>query len=124
MSTAVPSTLFTAFQNEVQNDQNVTEFMSGWIAQPGYPVLNVNVSSDRKTVVISQRKFLRNDADHHDDTLWQIPLTYASDKHNIAFNETKAITFVAKESVTIKLEEAIEWIVFNVQETGSYFVSM
>lgn len=95
--------------------------MSGWIAQPGYPVLNVNVLSDRKTVVISQRKFLRNNADHEDKTLWHIPITYASDKQNIEFNETKAEKFIGVDSLKIVLDEAIEWIVFNVQQTGWCF---
>lgn len=118
LSTAVPETLYAAFQDEVQDKLNVTEFMSGWIAQPGYPVLNVNVSSDRKTVVISQRKFLQNNADHEDKTLWHIPITYASDKKNIEFNETKAKTFIGVDSLKIVLVEDIEWIVFNVQQTG------
>lgn len=122
LSTAVPETLYAAFQNEIQqNELNASEFMSGWIAQPGYPVLNVNVSNDRKSVLISQRKFLRNNADHQDKTLWHIPITYASNKQNIEFNETKAKTFIADESRKIELGEAIEWIVFNVQETGLYF---
>lgn len=124
MSTAVPETLYAAFQNQIQlsaNSLNVSEFVSGWVAQPGYPVLNVNVSSDRKTIVISQRKFLRNNPDHQDKTLWHIPVTYASDKENTEFNETKAQSFFSEETQTIVLNEAIEWIVFNVQQTGKCF---
>lgn len=121
LSTAVPETLYTAFQKNVEPTLNVTAFMSGWITQPGYPVLNVNVSSDRKTVLISQRKFLRNNVEHQDKSLWQIPLTFASDKQNLEFNETKAKWFFAEESMKIELGEAIEWIIFNVQQTGWCF---
>ncbi|XP_055325495.1 uncharacterized protein LOC129579438 [Sitodiplosis mosellana] len=123
LSTATPETLYAAFQEQLSNGLNVTEFMSGWISQPGYPVLNVNVSSDRKSIQISQRKFLRNNAEHQDKTLWHIPITYASNKENVDFKQTKTDTFFAEESRTIDLPEAIEWIVFNVQQTGYYRVN-
>lgn len=115
----MPEKLYAAFQNEVhENGLNVTEFLSGWVTQPGYPVLKVNVTNERKTVVISQRKFLRNNADHQDNTLWNIPITYSTDKQNENFTETKATVHLSNESLVIELGDAIEWIIFNVQQTG------
>lgn len=121
LSTSLPEKLYAAFQNEVgQNGLNITDFLSGWVQQPGYPVLNVNVSSDRQSVTITQRRFLRNNPDHQDDTLWHIPITYASDKQNTDFSATKASVYLThfNESLQIELGEAIQWIVFNVQQTG------
>lgn len=118
LSTAVPEKLYAALQQEVASDLNVTTFCSGWVAQPGYPVLNVNVSSDRKTAVLTQRKFLRNKPEHNDKTLWSIPITFASNKEN-SFNETTTNTFLTDESLKISLgSNAVDWIVFNKQQTG------
>lgn len=120
MSTAVPETLYAAFRSVVQDNVNVDDFMSSWVAQSGYPLLSVNVTRDRKKVIISQRKFLRNNPDHQDKTLWNIPITYASNKENTNFSITKTTQFLSKQSQEIELEEAIDWIVFNVQQTGRH----
>lgn len=90
------------------------------MAQSGYPLLNVNVTRDRKKVIISQRKFLRDNPVHQDKTLWNIPITYASNKENTNFSITKTTQFLSKQSQEIELEEAIDWIVFNVQQTGRH----
>lgn len=121
LNTTLPEKLYAAFQNEIPKGWNVTEFLSGWVTQPGYPVLNVNVSSDRKSVVISQRKFLRNAPEHQDNTLWNIPISFASNKQNVNFNETNAMVHLSNVSLRIDLgKDAVEWILFNVQQTGKY----
>ena len=118
----MPEDLYAAFQNEVQpSELNVSEFLTPWVIQPGYPVVNVNVQTDRRTIELTQRKFLLNNAKHNDKTLWNIPISYASDKHNKNFNETKSTVHLTGEKLEIKLNDEIEWIVFNVQQTSKCY---
>lgn len=117
LKTAVPKQLYAAFQQQITTDINVTEFLSGWVTQPGYPVLNVNISNDRKTVELTQRKFLPHNSKHTDKTTWTIPITYASNKQS-DFNKTITNQFLSNGLLRIELGEAVEWIVFNVQQTG------
>lgn len=121
LSTADPEKLYAAFQGVMPNDGNVVNFMSSWVEQAVYPILNVNVSSDRKTVEISQKRFLRNNPTHHDDTLWRIPITFATNNINSNFSQTKPSMFLITKSQQIYFEEPIEWIIFNVQQSGSYY---
>ncbi|XP_031619288.1 membrane alanyl aminopeptidase-like [Contarinia nasturtii] len=123
LSTAVPENLYAAFQSVIKDNSNVSDVMSTWVKQAGYPVLNVNVFSDRRTVVISQKKFLQNNPKHTDNRLWSIPITYATINKNANFSETKTSTFLSTESQQIKLAEPFEWIIFNVQQTGYYRVN-
>lgn len=120
LSTSLPEKLYEAFQSSLPEEStlNVTEFLSGWVTQPGYPVITVNVFADRRTIVITQKKFLRNNPHHEDKTLWNIPITYATDKVNENFTETNATVHLTSEQTRIKLNDVGEWIVFNVQQTG------
>lgn len=92
--------------------------MSSWVLQPGFPVLNVNVASDRKHIEITQKRFLRNNPNHQDKTLWNIPLTYATDKENSDFSFTKPMAMLSNGSLQVDLKEPIDWIIFNVQQSG------
>lgn len=114
----VPETLYAAFQSEVGNDYNVTEVMGSWVSQPGYPIINVKVSNDRKNIAVTQKRFLENNPNHQDKTLWNVPLTYASSKENGNFSDTKPIALLSNHSLEINLREPVDWIVFNVQQTG------
>lgn len=118
--TSVPAKLYDSFQKQVKDALNVTEVMSGWVTQPGYPVIYANISSDRKTIELTQRRFLRNKVEHDDKTQWSVPITFASDKQNANFNNTKAGIFLSGETLQINVTEPIEWIVFNVQQTGTF----
>lgn len=118
LKTTEPKDLYQAFENEIKDGTPVVDFMNSWVVQPGYPVLMVDVSSDRMSFNVSQRKFLRNHADHHDETLWHVPITYASNNWNTDFKVTNATTLLPSNQMKIVLEEAVEWIILNVQQTG------
>lgn len=92
--------------------------MGRWITQPGFPILNVNVANDRKRIVVTQNRFIQNNPNHQDKTLWSVPLTYASSKENADFTITKPITLLTNKSLEINLKEPVDWIIFNVQQTG------
>ncbi|MCX6728547.1 MAG: M1 family metallopeptidase [Candidatus Saccharibacteria bacterium] len=52
-------------------NKNVGEFMTRWISQPGFPVLNV--TREKNTIILSQER-LSNGLGIRDDSLWPIPL--------------------------------------------------
>lgn len=126
MKSVTPKALYAAFQSEVGSDFNVTETMGSWISQPGYPILNVNIANDRKRITVTQKRFLQSNPNHHDKTLWHVPVTYASGKENSDFTDTKPITLLTNQSLKINLKEPVDWIILNVQQTGiqtGHFIS-
>lgn len=114
----MPEMLYAALQNESEIDHNVGEVMNSWVSQPGYPILSVNVASDRKHIIITQKRFLQNDSNHQDKTRWHVPLSYASNKENSNFSVTKPFTLLSNYTLHINLSEPVDWIIFNVQQTG------
>lgn len=81
-------------------------------------MLNVKLADDRKRIVITQKRFLQSNPNHQDKTLWNVPLTYATDKENTDFSFTKPVAILSKESSKIDLKEPADWIVLNVQQSG------
>lgn len=119
----MPATLYASLQQAVGNECNIAEIMDGWVTQPGFPVLNVNVADDRQHVVVTQNRFLQIHSRYQDKTRWTVPLTYATNKENSDFARTKPTGYLANETASIKLKEPADWIVFNVQQSGYYRVN-
>lgn len=118
LKTAVPENLYTAFQMEVKNELNVTEVFDSWVSQPGFPVLNVYLASDQKQILIRQKRYLDSNPNHEDKTQYNVPLTWASNNENSDFSKTKPMAMLLNSSLQISLNKPIDWIVFNVQQTG------
>lgn len=117
----MPDHLYVAIQKEFGSDLNIIDVFDAWgkwASQPGYPVLNVRIASDRKHVDIVQKQFLRNNPHHQMDTLWTVPFSYASNKENTDFSSTKHSTNFSVQSIQIELNGPIDWIILNVQQTG------
>lgn len=120
LKTAVSETLYAAFQTVVKDEFNVSKVLNGWITQPGYPVITVQVSSDRKQIEVRQNRYLRNETIHHDKTQWNVPLNWASNLENSDFSYSKPMTILTNSSLKINSNKPIDWIVFNVQQSGSF----
>lgn len=118
LQTTVPEKLFEAFQNEVGKKVDMSEFMGSWVYNPGYPLIHVTVDDDRKHATIKQKRFLRNDPNHEDETLYQVPINFASDKENSDFRDTSPYDILKEEKLKIKFSEPVDWVIFNVQQTG------
>lgn len=119
-STGLPEKLFKAFQDEVGKAEDVTELMNSWVFEAGYPVIKVEVDSDRKKATISQKRFLRYDSDKDEKTIWQVPINYATNQNLEQFEDTQNIVYLKKEKMEIEFgEKPIDWVVFNVQQTGT-----
>ena len=114
----MPKKLFAAFQKEVGDNFNVAEILSGWISQSGYPILNINVTIDRQYVMITQKRFLQKNPNHQDKTVWKVPITYANNHENTDFMNTKPLNMLSDKCLKIKLKRPIDWIIFNVQQSG------
>lgn len=119
LKTVTPENLYAALQTQVGDHFNVAEVFNGWVIQPGYPIISVQVSSDRKYVEIRQNRFLQNDTIHHDKTQWTVPLNWASDKRNSDFTYSKPMAILRNSSMEIEFDEPIDWIIFNVQQSGT-----
>lgn len=120
LKTAVSETLYAAFQTAVKDEFNVSKVLDGWITQTGYPVITVQVSSDRKQIEVRQNRYLRNNTIHHDKTQWNVPLNWASNLENSDFSYSKPMTILTNSSLKINSNKPIDWIVFNVQQSGSF----
>ncbi|XP_031623813.1 membrane alanyl aminopeptidase-like [Contarinia nasturtii] len=125
LKTSVPDKLYDAFQDTMGGDEHVRGFMNSWVVNAGYPVLNVKVSTEENQtkITLTQKRFLRNNPEHGDKTLWSIPITFASNNHNTQFKNTKPTAYLENEQLIIETQGPIEWIVFNVQQTGYYRVN-
>lgn len=122
LKATVPENLYSAFQDEVKDEFNVTDVFDSWVSQPGFPVLNVHLSNDRKHIEIQQKRFLDIGPNHGDKTQYKVPLTWASNNENTDFSYTKPMAMLLNSSLAIELKKPIDWIVFNVQHSGKYMV--
>lgn len=95
--------------------------MLPWTEQSGYPVVNVEVATDRKSAVVTQKRYLLTG--ETDPTKWTIPLTYVSSGEGFTDTKPKAYLKNTEASLAItELDAADKWVIFNVQQTGYYRV--
>lgn len=81
-------------------------------------MLNVYLASDQKHILIRQKRYLDSSPNHNDKTQYKVPITWASNSENIDFSHTKPMAMLVNSSLQISLNKRIDWIVFNVQQTG------
>lgn len=119
LNTVVPSQLFAALQN--RSAVNVTTLFEAWTTQPGYPLITVTVDEKRQSMTITQKKFTRSgEQREYKNTTWNVPLNIATADDNEDFSNTRT-RFVLKQGdigLNISLPKGIQWIIFNVQQTG------
>ncbi|XP_011500730.1 PREDICTED: glutamyl aminopeptidase-like [Ceratosolen solmsi marchali] len=102
---------------------NIEEIMKTWTKQMGYPV--VSVSKQKLTYTLTQKRFLYNPSSNPSDISkssykWTIPITYITNK-----NSSPTIVWFDKDAsnLSIKLDEPVDWIKFNVNQVGYYRVN-
>lgn len=118
--TSVPEKLYSALQDELNDDTDIGRLMNTWVTQVGYPVIEINVQSNRQDIYITQKRFLLNDANHSDKSTWEIPLNYATSLENEGFSQTttKFLLSTSDKLINDTFDKPIDWIIFNVQQTG------
>ncbi|XP_059611048.1 uncharacterized protein LOC132257980 [Phlebotomus argentipes] len=104
---------------------SVTDIMSTWTEQKGYPVVTVKRVSDT-TYELTQERFLLNTDSKADETdnspfRWHIPITYVSDKKSSG--NTVEWFKPDQNSIQLNMGEASKWIKVNQNQVGYYIVN-
>ncbi|KAG1678936.1 Aminopeptidase N [Nymphon striatum] len=128
-SNAVQNDLWKYLTKAAQDDGkdiNVRKVMDSWTLQTGFPVVDMIRDYPKKTVKLTQTRFLFDPTNQSESQIWEIPMTFTSsgkknwDPENIVFWFTKKHgELVASDGVP----PADEWIVANIHETGFYKVN-
>ncbi|XP_076006763.1 leucyl-cystinyl aminopeptidase [Genypterus blacodes] len=108
-------------QVEVPPQQvTVSEMMSSWTLQKGFPLVIVSRKGDQ--VTLTQEPFLLTaDNSRHTSSLWHIPVTYINDSCSLA-PECKQVFTLKTKSATLKIPESVKWLKLNYKNSGFYIV--
>nr|XP_046243201.1 leucyl-cystinyl aminopeptidase [Scatophagus argus] len=99
---------------------NVSEMMSSWTSQKGFPLVTASRKGDQ--LILRQEHFLlTSDNATHTSRLWNIPVTYVNDSCSLA-PECRQVFILKTKSVTFKLPESVKWLKLNYRNTGFYIV--
>lgn len=66
-SNVTPSKLYAALQSQAPPEMDIASIMGSWANQRGYPVLTVEMSEDRSSAKLSQRRLLTSNSYHKDN---------------------------------------------------------
>ncbi|XP_070761099.1 leucyl-cystinyl aminopeptidase [Enoplosus armatus] len=100
--------------------QNVSEMMTSWTSQKGFPLVTVSRKGDK--VTLTQEHFLlTTDNATRTSSLWNIPVTYVNDSCSLA-PECRQVFTLKDKSGTLKLPESVKWLKLNYRNTGFYIV--
>ncbi|XP_035021402.1 leucyl-cystinyl aminopeptidase [Hippoglossus stenolepis] len=100
--------------------QNVSEMMSSWTSQKGFPLVTVSRKGDQ--VTLTQEHFLlTSDNAIRTSSLWNIPVTYVNDRCSLA-PECRQVFNLKTKTGTFKLPESVKWLKLNYRNTGFYIV--
>ncbi|XP_030370710.1 membrane alanyl aminopeptidase [Scaptodrosophila lebanonensis] len=124
---AYPKLLLDAWQlywPENRFNSSSEDIFNSFTTQVGYPLINVDLAQDGRSVKFSQQRFLLKDKDISNSNLaYYVPITYTTNVEK-NFNDTSA-KFILKPSETKEetLSQNASWIIANIQETGYYRVN-
>ncbi|XP_040897337.1 leucyl-cystinyl aminopeptidase [Toxotes jaculatrix] len=100
--------------------QNVSEMMSSWTSQKGFPLVTVSRKGDQ--VTLTQEHFLlTSDNATETSSLWHVPVTYVNDSCSLA-PECRQVFALKNKTGTFKLPESVKWLKLNYRNTGFYIV--
>ncbi|XP_047448028.1 leucyl-cystinyl aminopeptidase [Mugil cephalus] len=99
---------------------NVSEMMSSWTSQKGFPLVTVSRKGDQ--VELTQEHFLlTSDKATHSSSLWNIPVTYVNDSCSLA-PECRQLFTLKNKSGSLKVPASVKWLKLNYRNTGFYIV--
>ncbi|KAM8706831.1 hypothetical protein ACLKA7_011000 [Drosophila subpalustris] len=107
---------------------DVKELMGTWTEQMGYPVLNVERSTNAG-FTITQQRFLSNKDSYNEDAepskfdyKWSVPITYFLDTSES--NEVNSLIFrYTEDAVGVAVNTDVKWIKLNAHQVGYYRVN-
>ncbi|XP_015435663.1 PREDICTED: uncharacterized protein LOC107191201 [Dufourea novaeangliae] len=125
-STATPKDLWKAFDEAINETREVgdphvgmEEIMSSWVNEAGYPVVTASLYANK--ITLTQKRFSSRRSDRL-GVNFLIPITIAF-ASNPDFITTETNIWMGKGIINIKLPNATEWFVVNVQQSGYYRVN-
>ncbi|KAM4577453.1 leucyl-cystinyl aminopeptidase [Odontesthes bonariensis] len=114
------SDLWNSLTQVSTQHQNVSEMMSSWTSQKGFPLVTISRKGDQ--VTLTQEHFLLTSDDAtRTSSLWNIPVTYVNDSCSLA-PECRQMFTLKSKSDTLKLPESVKWLKLNYRNTGFYIV--
>uniref|UniRef100_A0A1B0CJN9 glutamyl aminopeptidase n=1 Tax=Lutzomyia longipalpis TaxID=7200 RepID=A0A1B0CJN9_LUTLO len=118
------SDFFHYMDKEATGGINVTEIMTTWINQKGYPVVTVKKLNDN-TYELTQERFLLNPDSKADETenspfRWHIPITYITD---VGASEKVEWFKPNEDKHQLNVGSASKWIKVNNKQEGYYIVN-
>ena len=99
--------------------------MDTWVNQKGYPVLNAKRCYEMNIIELTQQRFLSykpesSDNDTH-EYKWYIPINYVTESRPEFEYTTPSAWLEPNKILALKLSGTNkDWVIFNVQQTGSF----
>jgi puromycin-sensitive aminopeptidase len=97
----------------------VRTIMNGWIFQKGYPVINVNIDTEKNEIIIQQERFTFTKSNQIDPTLWSVPIHFRDSGDNA--NEKKII--LNTREMRFKVADSSKPVIINANGYGFYRVA-
>ncbi|XP_067625622.1 membrane alanyl aminopeptidase-like isoform X2 [Eurosta solidaginis] len=123
----VPANLFKVwFEHWPEDTKQFAEAVfNGFTKQVGYPLITVKLSDDKKFYSIKQERFLLRDQEISDTSLlYTVPLSYTtSNAKNFRATAPKFYLNPSKSEEKFSLDSKVEWVIFNIQQSGYYRVN-
>lgn len=111
--------LWTALSES--SSKPVTEVMSTWIKQMGFPVISISSEQkgSKRVLQLSQTKFTANGVDSDEDVTWVVPITISTAKKP---TETVVSEVMRGKEMTVEIDgvDANDWIKINPGTIGYY----
>lgn len=105
---------------------DLDEYFEDWFEKVGFPLVTVVLSTDGKSIKVTQERFLLN---RHDgsvkDYYYTVPFTYTTNLNTSFTNTTPSIYLSNKpgQKEVIDLQGKTDWVVANLRQTGYYRVN-
>ncbi|MBN1223983.1 MAG: M1 family metallopeptidase [Candidatus Aminicenantes bacterium] len=115
-ATAVSSDLWEAFSRTAP-DEEVVDMMTGWVTQPGHPM--IEVQKKRHTLLIKQERFTYLNRGIHEEK-WHIPLTVLTLNDSGQMNVMKRL--ISEKEEELELPQETVSFKLNHEQTGFYRV--
>ncbi|XP_067625605.1 membrane alanyl aminopeptidase-like [Eurosta solidaginis] len=124
---SVPANLLEIWQEHwpAETKLYAESVYNGFTQQVGYPLITVKLSDDKNSFSIKQKRFLLKDHEICDNSLlYTVPISYTtSNEKDFKSTTPKFYLNPTKSEVKFALDNNVEWIIFNIQESGYYRVN-
>ncbi|CAH0703046.1 unnamed protein product [Spodoptera exigua] len=130
---AFPSHLYDAFEKTLSeskqeikttegNNLDIKSFMSYWVLEQGYPVLNVNVNREAGTIALEQERFFVSPTATATQQVWPLPITYTT-QSSPNWTDLSPVKVMNTKTDTLQNVPTDGWVIFNVQQKNIYRVN-